>query len=255
MRKRKFKYAERYAVWHCHGARCWLCPHPLRLVETTIDHFFPESLLENNDLRKQELGEYGLNDDDFNINGFENWLPCHAHCNQVKGKKTFGYVPGNLIVLNKLIGLAPKVKKAALTITKNVDKDKVFGNIFAALEQNTISTNDLRELFGMFAEEPATNNIPEDVILLNNGYWVFRHEIAREGECQCGRDICVDSKEKVYCYFPPNLSPWVIKAGLFFKCYDEIIPCPRCSQRHKRGHIGRNGRCGNPFRKQESQTD
>jgi hypothetical protein len=254
MNKRKFTYAERYAVWHCHGARCWLCPHPLRLVETTIDHFFPESLLGDDQRRKQVLGEYGLTDD-FNINGFENWLPCHAHCNQSKSNRTFGFVPGNLIVLQKLIRLAPNVENAAIEISANTAKDKVFGRIFSALEQQTISTDDLRELFGKLAEEPAANALPEDVILLDNGYWVFRNEIAREGECQCERDACVGSNGKVYCYFHPGLSQWVINAGLYWECYDEIIQCPRCSERHKRGHIGKDGRCGNPYRDQESQID
>lgn len=66
---------------------------------------------------------------------------------------------------------------------------------------------------------------------------------------------CVDSAGKVYCYFPRDLSPWVITTGLYKKCYDEIVDCPRCAAQHKRGHIGRDGICGRPFRDQESQTD
>ena len=254
MKKRKFKYSERYAVWHCHDARCWFCNDPLRLVETTIDHFFPESLLGDDKRRKEVLAEYDLSDE-FNINGFENWLPCHANCNQTKGNKILRPIPANLLVIEKLIKLAPKVEKTALEISANVSKDKIFGRIFTALEQHIISIEDLRELFGKLVEEPSSKNIPEEMILLDNGYWVFRDEIAREGVCQCERDKCVDSKEKIYCYFPPNLSAWVISKGLYWKCYDEIIQCPRCSERHKRGHIGKHGRCLKPYRNQVSQTD
>lgn len=254
MKKRRFTYSERYAVWHCHGKKCWLCIEPLRLVDTTIDHFFPESLLADDARRIEVLGEYGLTDD-FDINGFENWLPCHGRCNQTKGNKTFGFIPGNMLVLQQLIELAPKVMRTAHEVSSNVTKDKVFGRVFAALERQTISTEDLTELFGKLVEEPAPKAIPEEVILLDGGYWVHRNEVAREGECQCERNKCVDYTKKVYCYFRPDLSQWVITTGLYWKCYDEIVRCPRCSAQHKRGHIGKDGVCGNPYRDQESQTD
>ncbi len=186
-------------MWHCHGQRCWLCTEPLRLVDATIDHFFPESLLVDNVRRIEVLGEYGLNDG-FDINGFENWLPCHSRCNQAKGNKTFGFIPGNMLVLQKLTKLAPKVKRTALEVSSNITKDKVFGRVFAALERQIISTEELKDLFGKFVEEPAPKTTSEEVLLLEGGYWVFRNEVAREGECQCERNSCVDSPGKVYCY-------------------------------------------------------
>jgi mannose-6-phosphate isomerase-like protein (cupin superfamily) len=36
--KRRFSYAERYAVWLCHGPKCSYCTKPLELIDTTIDH-------------------------------------------------------------------------------------------------------------------------------------------------------------------------------------------------------------------------
>ena len=254
MKKRRFTGIERYAVWHCHKKRCWLCNEPLRLVDTTIDHFFPESLLSDEALRIKMLDEYGL-DDNFGINGFENLLPCHSRCNQIKGNKTLRYTPGNAFILEGLIKQAPKVEKTVLEVSSNITKDKIFGRLFAALEKQTISTEDLRELFEKFVEEPTAKAIPEDVLLLDGGYWVFRNEVAREGECQCERNRCVDSPGKVYCYFRPDLPQWVINTGLYWKCYDEIVQCPRCSSQHKRGHIGKDGVCGKPYRDQESQTD
>jgi hypothetical protein len=44
MTKHKFLYAERYAVWQYHDCICYWCSEPLRLQETTIDHFIPEYL-------------------------------------------------------------------------------------------------------------------------------------------------------------------------------------------------------------------
>jgi len=210
--------------------------------------------LSDNARRLRVLGEYGL-DDNFDINGFENWLPCHSRCNQTKGNKTLKFIPANMFILEQLIKLAPKVKKTALEVSSNATKDKVFGRVFAALERQKVSIQDLKELFGKFIEEPAPKPIPKDVLLLEGGYWVFRDEVAREGECQCERKLCVDHQKKVYCYFRPDLPQWVITKGLYRKCYDEIVLCPRCSLKHKRGHIGKDGVCEKPYRDQESQTD
>lgn len=254
MKKRRFTFAERYAVWHCHGHRCWFCREPLRLEEVTIDHFIPESLLENDSQRRLVLNEHGLTDA-FDINGFNNWLPCHGRCNQAKGSKTFGFVPGNMLVLDELLKKAPEVEKTARDVSANVSKDKLFAGLFSALERDAITIVDLRELLAKLVEEPAPITLPEDIILLEGGYWIHRKDIAREGECRCERKTCVGTDKKVYCYFRPDLSPWVIRSGLYWKCYDEVIGCPRCSDNHKRGHIGKEGVCGRPFRDQLSQTD
>lgn len=100
-RKRKFKYNERYAVWFCNEKRCWICHEPLRFFEVTVDHVLPESLLYDDAKRQEILATYGLSMD-FRINGYENWLPCHNHCNVSKGIKTPSFVPGNKDIIDKL---------------------------------------------------------------------------------------------------------------------------------------------------------
>jgi hypothetical protein len=252
--KRKFSYAERYAVWHCHGQRCWWCRVPLRLVEVTVDHVLPESLLADDIAHKAVLAEYGL-PTHFNINGYENWLPCHNHCNQSKSNCPPTFVPGNKAILDRLAAKADEVARVANAVTSNVAKDRVFKTVFAALERRTLSLRDLDDLMRGFAEEPSAAGIPDDVIVLDSGYWFNRDEIVREGQCRCERKQCVGADKKVYCYFEKDLSAWVITAGLFWRCYDETILCPRCSGKHKRGHIGREDVCGQPYRDQASQTD
>jgi len=252
--KRKFSYAERYAVWYCNGQKCWWCKEPLRLVEVTIDHVLPESLLDDDISRETILTEYGL-PKHFNINGYENWLPCHNHCNQSKSNRPPTFVPGNKAILDGLAARAARATSVANSVTANVAKDRVFKTFFAALEQRTLSLVDLDELLQAFAEDPARAGVPADVIILESGYWVPRDEIVREGTCRCERGHCVGRNEKVHCYFQKSLSPWVIATGLFWRCYDEIISCPRCSDQHKRGHIGREGVCGRPYRSQETQSD
>jgi hypothetical protein len=254
-KKKKFNELERFAIWKCHGERCWRCTEPLSFKETTIDHFFPENLLDEDDKRKAILIKYGLNDDKFKINGFENWLPCHNHCNLKKGTVIPEFVPGNMLILNKLIAKSEVVKRTVLKLSSDKNKDKVFASILYSLDNGAISYEDLIDFINPLNNEVKVQLLPKNLIILQGGYWVFQEDIAREGLCHCERTHCVDSETKVYCYFPPTLSQWVITTGLYFKCYDEIVICPRCKHEHKRGHIGKLEVCTNPFRNQELQKD
>ena len=253
MAKRKFSTAERYAVWQHHQKRCWWCKKPLDVVETTIDHVIPESLLDDDDERRRVLEEYGL-PDDFNINGFENWLPCHNHCNQSKGSSTFDFVPGLKAVLDRLAREAPRVECTANRINRDATSGKLITKILVALEREEISPEDLDEVI---RDHRDTSDGRESIelIQLDNGYWLAKSDVAYEGECRCEREACVGHKSKVNCVFSRHLSSWVVKTGLYWQCYDEEIECPRCSQIHKRGHIGRADICGKPYTDQDRQTD
>jgi hypothetical protein len=93
----------------------------------------------------------------------------------------------------------------------------------------------------------ATATSIVNMIPLDTGYSVNHNDIAVEGYCQCERDKCVESNAKMYCYWPRWFPEWVIRTGLYYKCYDEIVNCPRCKKEHKRGLIGKLGVCENPF--------
>lgn len=253
MGKRKFTAIERLAIWESHEKRCWLCREPLSFLETTIDHFFPESLLNDDEKRKSILKEYGLSDEGFNINNFENWLPSHSNCNQTKGANPPKFIPGNVFVLDKLISKSAHVQKSLRKLLEKTKRDKIFGSIIIGIEQKTISYSDLIKFFEDKNEKVQV--IPKDLILLSGGYWVYKEDIVREGLCTCEKETCFGSMEKVYCYFSPNLSTWVVNTGLYYKCYDELIDCPRCFGNHKRGHIGKQRVCGKPFVDQVLQTD
>jgi hypothetical protein len=254
LKKNRFSYPERYAVWDCNGQRCWWCGEPLRLVDATVDHVLPESLLDDDEKRRAVLTEYGLTQE-FNINGYANWLPCHNRCNQRKGSRSPAFVPGNKAILDALRANAPAAERKASSVSSNVAKDKVFKTVFAALERQTITLRDLDELLDAFVNDPSNAGVPDDMIVLDSGYWIPRDQIVREGICRCENNACVGHEKKVYCYFQASLSPWVINSGLFWRCYDEIVTCPRCSVRHKRGHIGRKDICGRPYFDQEAQSD
>ncbi len=255
MNKKKFNLFERYAIWKCHEERCGLCGEPMRYKNVTVDHFFPESLLEDDEKRAEIFKEYGISDNDFNINDFENWLPAHANCNQQKSNKIPKFNPGHSLILENLISKSNEARQISNKMSQDKKKDKVFLYLVDALEQEKISFDDLLESIRPFSEKENIQFITNDIILLNGGYWVHRENIAREGFCTCENNHCTGRNEKVYCYFRPDLSPWVIKTGLFSDCYDEIIKCHRCNQHHKRGHIGKINICGKPYKNQILQTD
>ncbi|WP_170378680.1 HNH endonuclease [Ruegeria atlantica] len=253
-RKRSFSYQERYAVWSCNDQRCWICGQPLRLIDTHVDHVLPESLLWNEEERIRVYELYSLSED-FNINGFENWLPACALCNSKKGKSVPEFVPGHVNRLRKLIRDAGKTQQVAADVKSNVTKDKILSVVFSALEQQKITMSDLEEFLISIIKEPEKAGVPKDVIILDSGVWKKKGDIVREGYCTCDRNTCVGKQEKVYCYFDAQLSEWVVTTGLFWRCYDEVVACPRCGDEHIRGHIGRRDYCDNPYVDQVNQTD
>ena len=105
------------------------------------------------------------------------------------------------------------------------------------------------------ASAPAVASDIVKMIPLDNGYWLHPDDVAAEGLCTCERNYCVDSERKVYCVFAKALSDWVKRKGLYWKCYDEIVACPRCGQKHRRGHVGKLGECRAPYQNQHDQHD
>lgn len=83
-----FSDAERWAVFTVQGDACYVCRRPLDLFTMEIDHVLPESLLRRSDLFEQHRKALGLAAD-FNINGYENWLPICNGCNKAKSDTVF----------------------------------------------------------------------------------------------------------------------------------------------------------------------
>ena len=90
----------------------------------------------NHARREAVFVDYGL-PSDFNINGYENWLPCHSRCNQSKGERTSEFVPGIKAILDRLRAKAKDVERVD-SVALNIGKDKVFKTIFAGLEKRRL---------------------------------------------------------------------------------------------------------------------
>jgi hypothetical protein len=258
MPKYRFTIAERYSVWLHHERRCWLCEEPLRLAEVTIDHVIPESFLGKPVELAALLKDHDL-PENFRINGFENWLPAHAHCNTAKSARVFRMVPAHQLLFDRLIRTSGAAQRTAEAVRRNVSKDKLLAKVASAIDRDAISLTDLTEFLALFGfESRAMSQVgarAAPFVKLDNGYWLRTDEIAAEGPCACERAACVDKNRKVYCYFSRHLSAWVIGKRLYHRCYDEMVQCPRCSAIHPRGHIGRAGRCAKPYSDQAHLVD
>jgi len=110
-------------------------------------------------------------------------------------------------------------------------------------------------------ESTHGQSLPRLTDILVQGLYLERkgpisvEDLADEGPCACERQTCVESDHRVYCYFTKDQHPWVVRKRLYWKCYDEIITCPRCALRHARGHVGREDVCARPYLFQETQSD
>src|SRR5690349_2844318 len=120
---------------------------------------------------------YSLSDNNFNINGFENWLPSHAICNQTKSTKVTEFMPGIAFILETLRLKAPKIKQAVDKLIRNRKTDKVFLYLLQELEDGRITFDDLLTFVKPLGEKENIQFISNDLIILSGGYWVHRDSI------------------------------------------------------------------------------
>lgn len=135
----RFSHAQKYAIWLRHGKQCYVCTEPLRLVEVSIDHVIPERLLSNDNERGHVFRAYGLDDSTFQINGYENWLPAHYRCNQVKSGSVFEFVPGIKLCLSRLSKLGPSVQKTAERVQADARTQRALANVLDAVASGSLS--------------------------------------------------------------------------------------------------------------------
>jgi hypothetical protein len=161
-----------------------------------------------------------------------------------------------MLILKRLIQAAPKVQRTVERVVRITTKDKLVAPVLAAIELGTFSLDEvLQDLAPQLLSAPFPSQTGLAMIKLDNGYWLREDELVHQCVCQCERQVCVGSDQKMLCLFSDALSQWVIAKGLHWRCYDEMVDCTRYGERHKRGHIGRAGSCRNPYSDQTNQTD
>jgi hypothetical protein len=268
MQKYVFSRPQRYAVWLHHEKRCWLCKEPLSYKHATVDHVIPEYLLDDPAKLNKILTDYGL-PSSYQINGYENWLPAHSHCNSTKSSRVDEFIPSYRPIFERLMQYALRVRRTAEAIERDQGKAKVLTRLLHALDTNTVSVTDITDLLSAYVhtnvavEDNQAGPIqagpvqagPKVYIRLDNGYLIERGSISFEGFCECENPACVGKDGKAFCYWPDHISAWAKRKYLFHRCFDELIPCPRCGLEHRRGDVGRDGTCAMPYTDQENQVD
>ena len=117
MSQKKFSPFERHAVWTVHGERCYMCTHQVDLKSMQVDHVVPESLIGTQELESVKTQLNLLSD--FDINGFENWLPACAPCNRRKSNVVF---KPSLLIQLQLQMLQNKKAEAEDVVAKAVSR-------------------------------------------------------------------------------------------------------------------------------------
>jgi 5-methylcytosine-specific restriction endonuclease McrA len=74
--------SKRAAIWQAHDYRCIYCTEHVVFADLDIDHIIPEYLKEKPEQLSDLLKDYEL--DDFDIDGLQNLVPSHRHCNLQK---------------------------------------------------------------------------------------------------------------------------------------------------------------------------
>lgn len=88
MSSQSFTAAQREAIWLAHSCKCAYTRETLDVSNFHIDHIIPESLKENPVLMAETLSKLGLQQD-FDLLGWENLLPCRPGVNLQKSVTVF----------------------------------------------------------------------------------------------------------------------------------------------------------------------
>jgi hypothetical protein len=252
--KYRFKLEEKYGVWIAHDRKCRLCGNLIKFRNLTIDHYFPERLQNDHEAVAQIIEEFSL-PDDFEINSFANWVPAHQRHNRKKRSRVPKWTPNEQSVVEGNLARAGLAARKSERIKTDASSGRTLTQVLRAIEARTLTLIQLVELVDDLLVDPTSRGLPEGAVFLDDGRMFAGAEIVKIAICQCERDLCVGEDRKVRCVFTSDQSEWVIGAGLFHACYDELIICARCETEHKRGYVGRGGSCAAPFAQQKLQSN
>ena len=145
LKKHTFSQIERFVLWRTYNYKCFLCERALHWEDVSVDHLFPECLLNNpvdfNVIKKA----YSLKND-FNLNDFENWVPAHEYCNNKKGSRVFRCSTDFAVKIERVNKLAKVIKNIRKKLLIQSLQDKVLAKMLSNLETRTITAFEMYEL-------------------------------------------------------------------------------------------------------------
>ena len=163
MAKYRFKIEEKFALWEVYSHICPWCHELIAPEDLTIDHIIPEHLSDKPDELYALKKEFSL-PDEFAINDFANWVPCHSKCNQKKGAIVYDRSPALIRFLSEARRKARDAKAKAASIVKQLQRDKILGKLEAALEYGSLSIEDVQTVISKayLLEDGAYLRIEDD---------------------------------------------------------------------------------------------
>lgn len=159
MSTKKFRAAEREAIWLAHEKKCAYTGKLIDISNFHIDHVIPESLAKDPTILKDAITKFGL-PDDFNIHGYENLLPCQP---RVNFQKDDSILPQTPYFLSIAVEKKPKIEANLDRIKKRETKGKALILLQQGLEFGHITPREISEILQNHAEQL------EDVLELIEG--------------------------------------------------------------------------------------
>jgi hypothetical protein len=221
--RRAISSAQRFGVWKAWKGRCFWCREPVYFRDCHIDHLLPLASASKLNLL---IERYSL-PSDFNINGFENWIPSHPGCNQRKGDTLIDPSPAFALYLTQVRTLSGLAKAVANNIEQDHRKAPLLAKLEAAISAGDISQAEIQDLIsGLPMIVKKGFEVPDEHIFIAPGWEI----IERKG----GRDIALvrapggtgitslapDADYSWTCPTCGNRGPW-----------DGVI-CRSCGSRH-----------------------
>jgi hypothetical protein len=135
------KLIQRFSLWKSHGERCVYCNEPLLFKDMTYDHILPKHLKKDPEERKKIFSEYGLGEN-FNLEGYENWVPCHYGCNRKKDGTIYDKT-STIFLIELAKSHLEKIQKFEDDLKEYQTYEKVLVTLAAAVENDILSENDV----------------------------------------------------------------------------------------------------------------
>jgi hypothetical protein len=153
MPKHKFSAPERFGVWQAFDGQCFWCGKPVAYIDVTIDHVVPESLEDKLESLAEIRATYALGED-FQVNSFQNWVPCHGNCNSSKGARLYGPSPAMVAILEMVSRRAESAGTIARRATDDWNKGRILGKLESAIEAKLITRDEVMALLGDVEQAP-----------------------------------------------------------------------------------------------------
>lgn len=153
MADQTFTAAEREAIWLAHEKKCGYTREPLDVSEFHIDHILPESLADAPVEFERIKSTLGL-DDNFQLTGFENLLPCKARPNLQKGSTVFEDCHTHYF-----LGIAASKKPSVEAHLTKIEQRKKRGRALILLQQciegGELSIEEVSQILEQYGDQPS----------------------------------------------------------------------------------------------------